>query len=165
MIQGKILTYGDDLSEAFEIRSNVFVKEQGITEEEEYDDFDLEAIHVIVYEDVPHQPNGMINTGGSYKKAVATGRIVYDGMSCNIGHVAVLKEFRGKKYGDFTVRMLLNKAFMAGIKEVTLITKSSDEDFFGKIGFQCSGNRFMESGEEFSHMNIHINDIQTKCKK
>ena len=35
-----------------------------------------------------------------------------------IGRIAVKKECRGKKYGDFIVRMLVDKAFTMGAKEV-----------------------------------------------
>jgi hypothetical protein len=38
------------------------------------------------------------------------------------------------KYGDFTVRMLLNKAFTAGIREVSLDSQESAQGFYGSVG-------------------------------
>jgi predicted GNAT family N-acyltransferase len=153
LIQGKLLTYGDDLAEAFSIRRKVFIEELLIPENIEFDEYDAEAIHVIVYEEA-----------GS-KKAVATGRIVYNGQCCQIGRVAVLKEYRDKRYGDFTVRMLLNKAFTAGISEVTLNAQLNSVEFYRKIGFHKTGDDFIEAGIVHCKMIIYVNDIITLCNR
>ncbi|MDF2611621.1 MAG: GCN5-related N-acetyltransferase [Lachnospiraceae bacterium] len=153
LIQGKMLSYGDDLSEVYAIRRKVFVEEQQIPEYVEFDEFDEEAMHVIVYEEA-----------GS-KKAVASGRIIYKGNSCEIGRVAVLKEYRCKKYGDFTVRMLLNKAFTAGINTVTLNSQISAVEFYEKIGFHRAGFDFTQAGIIHCPMIINITDINTQCNK
>lgn len=160
LIQGKILAYGDDLTEVFQIRKKVFVEEQGIPEELEFDDLDSQAMHVIVYEEDPNWKNDK-----AYKKAVATGRIIFDGTTCKIGRIAVLKEYRNMKYGDFTVRMLLNKAFTAGIDEVRLDANCSVQAFYEKIGFHVAGEPFAEAGIEHLPMIIHMYDIKTNCKK
>lgn len=153
LIQGKILSYGDDLKEVYSIRQNVFVDELRILETTEFDENDANAMHVIVYEEA-----------GS-KKAVATGRITYNGDKCEISKVAVLKEFRRKKYGDFTVRMLLNKAFTAGINEVTLNSQISVVEFYEKIGFHKIDNCFIESNITYVPMMIKITDVITQCNR
>ena len=163
MIQGKIISYEDGLSEAFEIRNKVFVGENGIPKELEFDDLDKDSMHVIVYEADPNGRNNqrkVINT-----KAVATGRIIYDGFSCQIGKIAVLKEYRGNRYGDFTVRMLLNKAFTAGIEEVTIHAFLSSEGFYNKIGFKKIGDKFIENGIWHCKMYITAQNIVTICGK
>jgi predicted GNAT family N-acyltransferase len=153
LIQGKILSYGDDLSEAYAIRREVFIKEEGIPEEIEFDELDAEAMHVVVYEN------------NDQKKAVATGRINYDGENCQISRIAVLKEFRGRMYGDFTVRMLLNKAFSADIKIVTINAQQSAIEFYKKIGFQCTGSEFIEAEILYCKMTIYAKDIVKLCKQ
>lgn len=153
LIQGKLLSYDDDLSEVFAIRRKVFIEEQGIPEEIEFDDLDAEAMHVVVYENE------------DIKKAVATGRISYDGENCQIGRIAVLKEYRNKKYGDFAVRMLLNKAFLADIEEVTTNALLSSVEFYKKIGFQCTASEFMEEGILYHKMIIYAKDLMSLCKK
>lgn len=162
VIQGKILSYGDDLAEVFRIRKEVLIEEFGISEEIEFDGLDEHAMHVIVYEEGIRKPlSGELS---EEKNAVATGRIVYDGISCEIGHIAVIKEFRGKKYGDFTVRMLLNKAFTGGVKEVVVNIDPRLEEFYHKIGFK----RVSSSDEEgFSQLKmiIHPGDAVTLCSK
>lgn len=161
LIQGKILSYGDDLSEAFQIRRNVFVEEQGIPEDLEFDDIDQEAMHVIVYETTPNRNA----KGQDDKNAVATGRIFFDGESCKIGRIAVLKEYRNMKYGDFTVRMLMNKAFTSGINEITLDAQCYAESFYEKIGFHKVGEPFLDTGIPHIKMIISIRDVVTSCKR
>jgi hypothetical protein len=51
LVQGKILSYGDDLSEVYSIRRKVFVDELGVPEEIEFNRSDLDAMHVLVYEE------------------------------------------------------------------------------------------------------------------
>lgn len=161
-ISGKFLTYGDDLSQAFEIRKEVFVKEQGIPEELVFDDLDQNAIHAIVYEEHKiTKENGM----GQMPKPVGSGRIIYDGSTCMIGRVAVLKDYRGKKYGDFLIKMMLQKAFMAGVKEVVVHSQTSAEGFYQKIGFKRVGENFMEAGIEHCEMKIEKKYVNRACKK
>ncbi|HHV09213.1 MAG TPA: GNAT family N-acetyltransferase [Clostridiales bacterium] len=161
LIQGKLLCYGDDLSEVMDIRRKVFVEEFGMSEELEFDGLDLEAMHVIVYEEGQSVKE---ESGEALKIPVATGRIIYDGTLCMIEKVAVLKEYRGKQYGDFTVRMLLTKAFTSGIDEVTVKTFPESEDFFRTIGF-VKHKEYTEQGIRFSDMFMKQSDLIKLCAK
>ena len=153
LIQGKILSCGCDLSEVFKIRKEVFVEELHIPEEVEFDDLDSIAMHVIVYEEA-----------GS-KNTVATGRIFFDGTICEIGHICVRKEFRGKKYGDFAVRMLINKAFVSGIPEVCCNVSGDVIEFFQKIGFRKDDKITEINQSKCYPMIIHDSDIVRACSK
>ncbi len=158
MIQGKLLSFGDDLKDVIDIRRRVFVDECNVAEEREFDNLDSSSIHVLVYEEASTS-----EVGKDQKTAVATGRIQYDGQVCNIGHIAVLKEFRNKKYGDFTVRMLLNKAFTSGIEEVIVYSPFETTKFFNKLGF-----KFEVEGDKnnnlLSKMVIKSHDVKKICK-
>ncbi len=153
LIQGKLLSYGSDLSEAFEIRKQVFIKEYQRSESEEFDDQDSYAMHVIVYEQ------------GTQNKPVATGRIVFDGTSCEIGHIAVLEGYRNRQYGDFTVRMLINKAFTSGIHEVSVTTPGKYTKFFEKIGFSLREAKENIVPEKEYIMIIRDGDVHTCCNR
>ncbi len=153
LIQGKLLSYGSDLSEAFDIRRQVFVQEYQKNETEEFDEKDSFAMHVIVYEQ------------SEQKRPVATGRIVFDGSSCEIGHIAVLKDYRSKQYGDFAVRMLINKAFTSGIREVSAKVPGDTIDFFQKIGFTLKDTDNNRKPEMEYNMIIHEADVHTCCHK
>jgi N-acetylglutamate synthase-like GNAT family acetyltransferase len=165
MIEGKLLTYGDDLTEVFSVRRKVFVEEQGITEEMEFDALDEASIHAIVYNNEAEEVNSTNNKKSNGKKAVATGRIIYDGVNCTIEKIGVLEDYRGRLYGDFTVRMLLNKAFTSGINEVFLHTQINTEGFFQKIGFHKVGANFSENGKSCCKMIIYTQDINKICCK
>lgn len=158
MIQGKLLSFGDDLEEVYNIRRKVFVEELNISEIIEFNQTDKEAIHVLVYEEIS-------NLYKKEKLAIATGRIEYDGTLCKISHIAVIKEFRRRKYGDFTVRMLINKAFTSGIKEVILYSPLELIDFFKTIGFKINGTISEKDKNLLYIMTIHMNNIKTLCKK
>lgn len=162
LIQGKLISPGGDLTEALQIRHKVFVEEQGIPEEIEFDGIDKQSIHVVVYEEDPEWNNRRINAN---KVPVATGRITFDGTTCEIGHIAVLGNYRGMKYGDFTVRMLLNKAFTSGISTVAVNTPILTEIFFGKIGFKSSGEYVCILGNKYCNMLIQAQDVVTECNK
>ncbi len=153
LIQGKLLSQGSNLSEVYFIRRKVFIEEMKLPEAVEYDGQDDLSIHVIVYEEA-----------GS-KKAVATGRISFDGECCEIGYIAVLKEYRNKQYGDFTVRMLLNKAFTSGIHVVKSMVYSDSVAFFEKIGFHIISDELMDHNQAYYLMEISAKDIKTACHK
>lgn len=125
MIEGRFL-YGadDDLSDVFQIRRKVFVEEKGISEDNEFDGFDNMCLH------------GLIKVQG---KMLGAGRIFYDGETFRLGHIAVLADERGKKYGDFLVRMLIDRCFVSGALEVVAETGYDTAGFFEKIGFYKSG--------------------------
>lgn len=161
-ISGKILTNTDDLSQAFMIRREVFVEEQGIPEELVFDEMDQMAIHVIVYEECQI---GAEDSVTREQKPVGSGRLCFDGSTCKLGRIAVQKDHRGKRYGDFMVRMLLQRAFTAGIQEVTIDAQTSVEEFYKKIGFQRVGENFMEVGKEHCKMRIEQKHIRTSCRK
>lgn len=152
MIEGKYLYGADsDLSEVFEIRKEVFVKEDGIDEKDEFDGLDTMCVH------------GIISVAG---KNVGTGRILFDGDEFRIGHICILKEERGKKYGDFLVRMLVDKAFLSGANEVVVGSKINAISFYETIGFETFREKYVDSlGIERVDMKLNRLSICKECKK
>lgn len=128
LIQGKLLSAKDNLKDVFEIRREVFVKELGISEQMEFDEKDRFAIHAIAYLEENHTI------------PVATGRLYFDGDTCYLEKLAVLKEYRNRQYGEFILRMLLNKADMAGIQKVYVKGNKPFIDYFKGFGFLPDNN-------------------------
>ena len=155
MIQGKILSYGDDLKEIYEIRTKVFIEELGISRDIEFDIHDPDAIHVLVYEEQNSKQE-------DYLIPVATGRITYDGDVCEIGHIAVLENYRNKDYGDFAVRMLINRALLSGLSTITILSPKKVIGFFEKVGFVIDNDQ--NSDVDVLRMILNLNDIETMCK-
>ena len=131
MIRGKYFMYGDDLMEAYEIRREVFVNEQKIKENEVFDNLDMVSVHAVVYDED--------------NKPVASGRIAFDGKEYRIGKIAVCKSSRGQKLGDFLVKMLIDKGYLAGADAVHVRAQLHAVGFYEKIGFVKNGVVFTDT--------------------
>lgn len=122
MVRFVIKKGNEDLTDSKEIRRKVFIEEQKVPEELEYDEYDISSMHLIAYEG---------------EKAVATSRLAFVEGHYKIGRVAVLKEERGKRYGDYVVRAMLGKAFEDGIEEVYVGAQIQARGFYETIGFKA----------------------------
>ena len=94
---------------------------------------------------------------------VGTGQILFDGTQFTISGVAVLKDYRGQKYGDFLVRLLVDKAMMSNAQAVYLDALSGTEDFFRTIGFEVCGESYKKAGGSWSPMILHTDQIHKCC--
>lgn len=150
MIQGKYLYEKDELSEVYRIRKEVFVEEQGTMDDFVQDELDKDSIHVLVF-------NG--------SESIATGRLYIHDEYYKLGRIAVLKQYRGQQYGDFVVRMLLDKAFMLGAETVHISSQLKAVPFYKKIGFQECGEPFMDGTIEHLPMSIKKSNLCTGCQK
>lgn len=151
-IKGKYLHYGNDLKDVFEIRKQVFQIEQGVSQELEQDEYDNEAIHALVYKI------------GDDEVPVATGRLIFIDSEYRIGRICVLKEERKQGYGDFLVKMLIDKAFLAGAKYVSVHAQEKAIGFYEKIGFKICGDSYMEAGINHFPMEIKPTDVCRDCQ-
>jgi predicted GNAT family N-acyltransferase len=128
---------GEDLKEAYHVRCEVFIKEQKVPEEEEIDEADLKAHHVVIYENF---------------KPIATGRLFRDGKTWLIGRISVLKDYREKQVGKLVVEKLLEKAAELRAEEVHVHAQILATGFYRKSGFVAYGDIFLESGIEHVSM-------------
>ncbi|MGI5849402.1 MAG: GNAT family N-acetyltransferase [Christensenellales bacterium] len=139
MITSVFIPGNKDLSEPYMIRREVFIKEQHCPENEEFDSFDAQAIHLMVYVDeVP----------------AATGRIWYDGSDFRIGRLAVRKPFRGQKIGDLALRLLIYKAFSSGAESLNISAQTYIIPLYKKFGFKEYGQEYLEAG--IPHMAMKV---------
>lgn len=111
------------------IRDKVFVEEQGISPELEWDGLDEGSYHVLAC-----APDGA---------PIGTGRLLQDGQ---IGRLAVLPEWRGKGVGRALLDLLLVIANKMGNEEVKLHAQVSVLGFYKKRGFIRHGKEFIEAG-------------------
>ena len=148
MVRGKFYSGQDDLTEVRNIRTQVFVEEIGIPETLENDGQDAYCMHAVAYDD---------------DLPVATGRISYDGWDFVISKVAVCADQRGKKYGDFIVRMLIDKAMMANATEVQAEVLEETASFFETIGFVKAEDRECLAGHKMIQMVLNTDAIHKCC--
>lgn len=126
------LTLGDwdtQCEAARAIRYDVFVIEQKVPVELEWDDMDAVSLHALVYDDAG--------------RAIATGRLLPDG---HIGRMAVREEARGKGIGGTVLQALMAEAKKRGDPAVVLSAQTHAEAFYGRYGFVREGDEFMEAG-------------------
>jgi len=111
------------------VRVAVFVQEQGVPEELEWDEFDACSVHVLA-EDPAGNPIG-------------TGRLLADG---HIGRMAVLAGHRGQGIGAAMLQWLIEQARHRGMRELLLHAQTHAESFYSRHGFERVGDPFMEAG-------------------
>jgi predicted GNAT family N-acyltransferase len=110
------------------IRWSVFIEEQGVPVELEWDAFDAVSWHAIAYD------HGI---------PVATGRLLPDG---HVGRMAVLKRSRGLGIGGAILEALMAKAAALGYPELILNAQASAVPFYARFGFTAEGDEFIEAG-------------------
>jgi predicted GNAT family N-acyltransferase len=129
MLRIELMSWDEAREEAKPIRFTVFVEEQGVPIEIEWDDQDAKSLHALAY-----------STAG---EAIATGRLLPDG---HIGRMAVLKEWRGKGVGGAILDRLIGVARERGDQEVELFAQTHALAFYRRYGFVEQGQVFEEAG-------------------
>jgi predicted GNAT family N-acyltransferase len=111
------------------VRYDVFVIEQKIPAELEWDVADADCIHAVVYDEED--------------KAIGTGRLLPDG---HIGRMAVRKAARNFGVGGAILVALMKEATKRGDRAVMLNAQTRAEPFYARHGFVRDGEEFMEAG-------------------
>ncbi|WP_298434427.1 YbgC/FadM family acyl-CoA thioesterase [Ottowia sp.] len=118
------------------VREAVFVQEQGIAREDEWDEADHTAVHALVTNRL-----GM---------PVATGRLLIEGApgsgTARIGRMAVDRTLRGSGVGRQVVQALEQAARARGDTRVVLGAQRSAEGFYGRLGYTPYGEPYDEVG-------------------
>ena len=113
------------------VRTAVFVEEQGIPLEMEWDEADQTAVHAVAY-------NGL-------GQPIGTGRLLQHAPgSAKIGRMAVNRVLRGSSLGRELLKVLVAEAEKRGDSEVLLHAQRSAEGFYARLGFAPRGEPFDE---------------------
>jgi predicted GNAT family N-acyltransferase len=113
-----------------QIRYKVFVLEQEVPEELEYDEFEAESQHYLLFID---------------NEAVATCRWRHTTKGIKLERFAVLAGYRGQGLGEQLVRHLLDEVLKEN-KPVYLHAQVQVTPFYSKLGFNPYGEIFEEAG-------------------
>lgn len=128
----------EDFALALQIRTAVFIEEQAVPEDLEWDELDDEAVHWLWL----HPESGL---------PVATGRMVSYQEACQarpaakIGRIAVSRSLRGHRLGEQLMREILVFAQAEGFEQAILDAQSRVLPFYEKLGFVREGFEFMEA--------------------
>ena len=123
------------------VRTAVFVQEQGIALEDEWDAEDVTALHAVMF-DLDGTPLGnarLLQPSDNIAK---------------VGRMAVLREMRGQGYGARLLQALLLEARRRGNKEVHLHAQRTAEGFYAAQGFTVFGEPFDEVG--IAHVGMRL---------
>lgn len=146
MVFGKFVTEEKDRQEVLRIRDAVYAENPVLRNADEMQD--AFCIYALVY--AGEEPAGM-------------GSMYFDGENFGIREIAVLSEFRGQQYGDFLVRLLIDKAVMSNAQEIHLDALHGTEAFFAKVGFAKEGSLFEKSSTMWQPMLLHTDQIHKCC--
>lgn len=127
-IQIRIADWQKDNAELRRIRETVFIAEQAVPPELEWDAEDAGAVHFLALE-------------GDY--AIGTARLLPDG---HIGRVSVLRDWRGLKVGDMLMRAVIAEAEQRGLKQQMLSAQVHATPFYERLGFAIVSGEFLDAG-------------------
>ncbi len=123
------------------IRLRVFVEEQGVPLQLEWDGEDERCEHALA-QSLDGTP-------------VGTGRLLPEG---RIGRLAVLPEWRGQGAGSALLVYFVELARKKGFASVTLHAQTRATAFYARHGFAAHGEEFMDAGIPHVAMSLAFSD-------
>ncbi len=115
------------------LRTQVFIAEQAIPKEMEWDDDDAMCVHAVAYNRL-----GLPVATGRLLPAVAG--------NAKIGRMAVDRVLRGNGLGRDVLQALMQVARSRGDAQVSLHAQRSAQGFYERLGFVVQGEAFEEAG-------------------
>jgi len=125
----RLADWSRDRDEIHAIRSEVFVLEQNVPRDVEWDGLDSACLHVLVEDE--------------NRDAIGTGRLHPSG---KIGRMAVVQQWRSRGVGRAILEHLLAVASQNGHEEVYLHAQTRAAEFYKGAGFRVEGEVFTEAG-------------------
>ena len=128
----KLATSDSELDGAFAIRRQVFVEEQGISEDIELDEHDKEALHMVVKDG---------------DRVIGTARVLFlDAGLAKIERMAILPPFRRRGIGKGIISFLSEELKNRQVEQVILHAQYAVVAFYKSCGFEETGSPFWEAG-------------------
>jgi len=135
----RILARADALPFARPVREKVFIEEQGVSRELEWDEWDERSEHAVARD--------------SKGRAIGTARLMPEG---RIGRMAVLAEWRGQGVGAALLGALLALARERAMPRVMLHAQTHAAGFYRRFGFSERGGEFWEAGIPHVEMTLEL---------
>jgi len=128
-----------DLEEAFYVRRQVFVGEQGISEDLVFDNNDRDALHLVVKDG---------------KRAIGTARVRFIGNNeAKLERMAVSKAFRYKGVGRGIITFLNKELKSKQVQQLVIHAQEGAVEFYKSCGFEESSSPFLEAN--IKHIKMH----------
>ena len=130
-----------DNSAVRSIRETVFIQEQHVPVELEWDQFDVDCLHLLALD--------------ATTRPIGTARLLQDG---HIGRMAVLKEWRRCGVGTALLKHLLSEAKKRGLVVTIVNAQTYAVDFYARFGFQSEGDEFLDAGIPHVQMILQLGE-------
>ena len=137
----RLATWRDDRAALEAIRRAVFIVEQHVPEDLEWDDVDARCVHALA---LAHDARGA---------PIGCGRLLPDG---HIGRMAVLARWRGRGVGDALLVRLMDVARARGDARILLHAQVAAMPFYARHGFVPQGPPFEEAGIAHQTMGLAL---------
>ena len=118
------------------IREAVFIQEQHIAAEDEWDAEDAVAVHFIVFQQ---------------DQAIATARLLTNN---SVGRIAVLKSHRGLKIGQRLMQAVIDYARAEQRELVKLSSQVHAIGFYQALGFEAQGEEYLDCS--IPHIDMYL---------
>ncbi|THE09250.1 GNAT family N-acetyltransferase [Bacillus timonensis] len=130
-MEARIVTNNKEQDDAYTIRKVVFVDEQNVPLEEEIDQFEDEATHIVLYDD--NEPVG----AGRFRELDGYGKVE---------RICVLASHRKKGAGNLIMEKIEDIAKERGISKLKLNAQTHAENFYKKLGYETVSGIFLDAG-------------------
>ena len=135
----RIMAWPEALPLARPVRERVFIEEQKVPLELEWDEWDEASDHAVAFD-----------AGGN---PIGTARLLPDG---RIGRMAVLKDWRGKGVGAALLGAMLDQARGRSMACVVLHAQTQAAGFYRRFGFSERGGQFEEARIPHVEMTLEL---------
>jgi predicted GNAT family N-acyltransferase len=113
------------------LRKSIFIEEQLVPEELEWDDWDNKAKHIIIiFNNVP----------------IGCARLIFIDKIMRLERMAIIKSKRNQGFGSKLVYEIIRIAKNEKIKEIRISAQIQAISFYQKIGFIAEGEIFNDAG-------------------
>ena len=135
----EIVKWIDGLSQLKNIREKVFIQEQKVTPQLEWDGMDEKAIHFLVFND---------------KAAIGCARAIVIKDHMQLGRMAVLKEYRGQGIGSALLEKAMTIAKLNQLSAIYISAQCLAIDFYKKFGFEVKSDIYLDA--EIPHRDMTL---------
>jgi predicted GNAT family N-acyltransferase len=135
----EIVKWIDGYASLSMIREKVFIEEQKVTPQLEWDGKDEEAIHFLAYQD---------------EKVIGCARAFVIENHMQLGRMAVLKEYRNKGIGSTLIEKAVTTAKLNQLSKVSISAQCHAIDFYKKFGFEVTSEIYLDAG--ISHQDMEL---------
>jgi len=137
----KLYKWEDAKNILIPLRKSVFIREQLVPEEVEWDDWDNKANHIVLT---------------FHNSPIGCSRLIFIDKILYLERMAIIKSKRNQGFGSKLVYEIIRIAKNKKIKEIRISAQIQAMSFYQKIGFIAQGEIFNDAGIKHIKMMLLI---------